>query len=86
MQGGPAAQVVGGHHADAGPRRPRSPITLHPLPQRPLILLPQPVGGAMSLACRALALARRTAMLRDFYGCYLLESKNPRAKGRSYIG
>lgn len=24
--------------------------------------------------------------MRDFFGCYLLESKNPRAKGRSYVG
>ncbi|EFN53098.1 hypothetical protein CHLNCDRAFT_26241, partial [Chlorella variabilis] len=24
--------------------------------------------------------------MREFFGCYLLESKNPRAKGRSYVG
>ena len=28
----------------------------------------------------------RTVAMRDFFGCYLLESKNPRAKGRSYVG
>ena len=34
---------------------------------------------------RASDRARANGM-RDFYGCYLLESKNPRAKGRSYVG
>lgn len=30
--------------------------------------------------------ASRMSRMRDFYGCYLLESKNPKGKGRSYVG
>jgi predicted GIY-YIG superfamily endonuclease len=24
--------------------------------------------------------------MREFFGCYLLESKNPKSKGRTYVG
>lgn len=45
---------------------------------------PPPAGAASTAA--ATAVTERTARMRDFYGCYLLESKNPKGKGRSYVG
>lgn len=43
-----------------------------------------PVVAAVSLHSNAPCLAQ-TAM-RDFYGCYLLTSLDPKNKGRTYIG
>lgn len=45
--------------------------------------LPPPLPAATSPPAQPPPASRS---MRDFYGCYLLKSHNPRAKGRSYIG
>ncbi len=57
----------------AGPEPPDSNRTVLP-----------PAGAAPPTS--AAAVAGRPARMREFYGCYLLESKNPKGKGRTYVG